>query len=219
MIFTLFLSLLQELLHVNLPSLIHWMKPQKGGGVFSDHIIQNFSMNVAAFIFAYRFLFEKKHRLLYAIIFILMGFDIIFLSTSRTGYGIFFLLLCYLGLVRFGWKGIASAGALCVIMLGVAFFVSQNFQTRTKNIYEHYHHYNKIHHITSIGQRIEMYHIANIMIRHRPWFGYGTGGIQTALPTLVPAKDRVFNPHIDFVESIYLDFLLEFGVFGFIVLL
>lgn len=218
MIITLFFSIPQNLFHINFPKLIHWMKPQKGGGVFADHIIQNIAMNIAAFICAYRFLFEKKYRLLYAILFILMGIDIIFMSTGRTGYAIFFLLLCYLGLIRFGWKGMLHAIILCVIVITIAYFGSSNFQRRVNEMTQQYTHYNQIHHITPIGQRLEMYHVAKKMIRERPWFGYGTGGIQTALPTIIPAKDRIFNPHMDFVESIYLNFLLEFGIVGLIIL-
>src|SRR3989338_3838181 len=68
-------------------------------------------------------------------------------------------------------------------------------------------------------QRIEMYHIAKTMIAKRPWFGYGTGGINTEMQKIIPAKDRVLNSRMNFVESIYLNFLLEFGVVGFAVLL
>lgn len=219
MIITLFFSLLQGFFHINLSDISRFFKPQKGGGVFADHIVQNVAMNIAAFICGYRFFFEKKYRVVYAALFILMAINIIFMSTGRTGYGIFFLLLCYLGLIRFGWKGILSAGVLSVLMITIAFFASSHFQSRMKMAYQEYQYYDQMHHDTSIGIRIEMWHIAKKMISERPWFGYGTGGIETALPTVVPAKDRVFNPAADYVESIYLNFLLEFGVLGLAVLL
>ena len=106
-----------------------------------------------------------------------------------------------------------------VVLIMFAFLFSTSFQTRVKAVYAHYENYGQIHQLTSIGQRIEMYHIARKMIKERPWFGYGTGGIRTALPTVVPANERIFNRAIDHVESIYLNFLLQFGVFGFAVLL
>jgi O-antigen ligase len=218
MIITLLIAFAQSLFNFELSSFIYRMRIHRGADVFSDHIIQSMAMNIAAFICAYRFLFEKKYNVIYAILFLLMGMDIIFLSAGRTGYFIFLLLLCYLGLIRFGWKGVLSAGMLCVMIIAIAFFVSNSFQTRIKNFYTHYRDYNQIHYVTSIGQRLEMYHVAEKMIRHRPWFGYGTGGIQTAVPAIIPPNERIFNPKIDFVESIYLNFLLEFGFFGLIVL-
>jgi len=219
MVITLILSPLKFFFHINLVSWAHIKIHQDAGDVFTDHIVQSLAMNIAAFICAYRFLFEKKFRMVYAILFILMGINILFISHGRTGYGTFFLLLCYLGLIRFGWKGMFSAGIISVLMISVVFFISPGFQSRVKAIYNHAENYNQMHHATSVGIRIEMLSIAKKMISERPWFGYGTGGIETALPSVVPAKDRVFNPSVDFVESVYLNFLLEFGLFGFVVLL
>lgn len=187
--------------------------------VFMNHIVQSFAMNLAAFVCGYRFLYEKKWRIFYALIFIVMAINIIFMSNGRTGYGIFFLLLLYLSVTRFGWKGIVIAGASSVVLTSVAFVVSFGFHSRIKSVYQDYQHYNQIHYQTSVGQRIEMYDIAKRMIHERPWFGYGTGGIRTALPLVVPEKNHPLNPSIDYVESIYLDFLLEFGAFGFVILL
>jgi O-antigen ligase len=121
--------------------------------------------------------------------------------------------------IRFGWKGIVIASVSSVVLISIAFFASFGFHSRIKSVYQEYQHYDQIHHQTSVGQRIEMYDIAKRMIHERPWFGYGTGGIRTALPSVVPEKNRPLNPSIDYVESIYLDFLLEFGVFGFVILL
>src|SRR3990167_237839 len=187
--------------------------------VFVNHIVQSFAMNLAAFICGYRFLYGKPWRIFYALMFVVMAINIIFMSDGRTGYGIFFLLLLYLSLIRFGWKGVVIAAFSSAILISIAFFTSIGFHSRTKAVYQHYQHYDQLHHKTSVGQRIEMVDIAKRMIHERPWFGYGTGGIRTALPLVVPEKYRLFNPSIDYVESIYLNFLLEFGVVGFVVLL
>ena len=187
--------------------------------VFVNHIVQSFAMNLAAFICGYRCLFQKKYRIVYGILFILMTANIIFMSEGRTGYVIFVLLLLYLSVIRFGWKGILIAGFLSVLLMTVAFFASAHFQSRMKAVYQHYQQYDQIHYPTSVGQRIEMWDIAKRMIHERPWFGYGTGGIRTAMPSVIPEKNRQLNPSLDYVESIYLNFLLEFGVFGFVILL
>ena len=219
MIITLFISVLKFFFHLNLIAWIHFAGERNGARVFLDHIEQSFAMNIAAFICGYRFLFEKKLRLFYVVIFLLMAINIVFMSTGRTGYGIFFLLLMYLGLMRFGWRGILAAVIVGIAMIGIAYFASASFQSRMKSMAHHFEHYDQIQQKTSISQRVEMWNIATRMIDKKPYFGYGTGGIRTQLPLVVPAKDRVFNPSIDYVESIYLNFLLEFGAFGLGVLL
>ena len=218
MIIILALSYVKYFLHFDFAGRLGVFRTQEPACVFQDHIVQSFAMNIAAFICGYRVLFQEKNRAFYAIIFILMMVDIIFMTHGRTGYATFILLLGYLCGVRFGLKGAVCAGLIGVLLMGSAFIFSSNFQMRTKNMVAHYENYSQIHVQTSIGQRIEMWHIAKKMIKERPWFGYGTGGIQTALQTVVPANERVFNPSIDYVESIYLNFLLQFGVFGLAVL-
>ncbi|MCX7121410.1 MAG: O-antigen ligase family protein [Gammaproteobacteria bacterium] len=227
MIVTLCLSGFQFFTHVRLSDVIHLLRPQYDiSSVFVDHIVQSFMMNVAAFICAYRFLFEKKFRVYYAIIFLLMAINILVMSQGRTGYGIFFLLLCYLGVIRFGWRGMILSGLASVLLITLVFFTSPSFNFRVRKIEQEYTHYNQmqkksavlVHHY-AVAQRIELWHISKVMIKERPWFGYGTGGIQTQLPIIIPAKDRLYNPSVDYVESIYLNFLLEFGVAGLIVLI
>lgn len=223
MVMTLILSYIKYFLHGGWVEKIDFHHRLEPADVFQDHIIQSFSMSIAAFIFGYRVLFEKalsqSMRALYGVIFVLMVMEILLMSHGRTAYATTLLLLVYLAWIRFGWKGIVLSAGVSVILISSAFLLSANFHKRTEAVYAHYENYGQTKQLTSIGQRIEMYHIAEKMIQARPWFGYGTGGIRTALPTVIPANERVFNPSIDYVESIYLNFLLQFGVFGFAILL
>lgn len=189
-----------------------------GASVFGNRIVQGLMMSMAAFICGYRLLFEKKYRALYALLFVLMGVNVLFMSTGRTAYGIFIVLSVYLALRRFGLRGFIVACIVGSITIGAAFVLSTHFRHRVEAIYLNTKNYNDTKPINPVGQRIEMMQIAKKMIAARPWFGYGTGGIQTALPTVVPATERVYNPSIDYVENIYLNFLLQFGVFGLLVL-
>lgn len=223
MIITLIVSFLKVFIDIHPIQWIHFVRDPNHQGLYWDHITQSFAMNIAAFICAYRYFFEKKSRLFYAAVFILMAIDIIFISKGRTGYGLFFLLLAYLSMVRFGWKGSIVAASISILLIVTAFFISPNFNTRIKAIYEHTAHYEQMHQLheaTSVGTRIEMLNIAKMLIIKRPWFGYGTGGIETAIKEFVPPQDRTLEiPNISSVESIYLNFWLEFGLFGLIVFL
>lgn len=191
----------------------------RSDGVFSTHIVQSFMMSMAAFICAYRAIFQKQFRIIYTVIALLMTIDIIFLSDGRTGYILFFVLALYLGVLRFGWRGAVLTLFSVAILFSAAYFLSSNFHDRINRFYAHASQPVSASRVNAVAIRIEMYHIAKKMIKARPWFGYGTGGVRTALPTVVPENERVLNPSIDFVESVYLNFLLEFGVIGLIVLL
>lgn len=219
MIITLFLGFAKWFFNFDLLRMIGKVGIEDRINPFMNHIVQSVAMSIAAFICAYRFLFVKKNRIVYAILFVLMSLNVMYFSTGRTGYGLFCLMLCYVGVIRFGWKGIIYAALIGVIMLGSSYFISSNFRQRTQEMVQHYRHYDQLKKSTSIGQRVEMTHIAKKMIAQRPWFGYGTGGIRTQLPIVIPENERVFNPSMDYVESIYLNFMLEFGVFGLIVLI
>lgn len=218
---TLLLSYIKYFTHASYFYHIPFTNPHllQDASVFQNHIVQSFAMNIAAFICAYRAIFEKKYRLFYVILFLLMTINIVVMSMGRTGYGIYCLLLWYVGVVRYRWKGFFGAPVIAMTVLAIACLSSVQFRDRIQMIYEHTLHYQNIHHVTSVGQRIEMANIAQKMIAHRPWFGYGTGGIRTALPTIVPVNERVFNPSIDFVESIYADYALQFGVVGLVIFL
>ncbi len=225
MIITVAVSFLKRFFHIDPFASIHFIKiPYQKNDFIFDHIKQSYAMNIAAFICAYRILFENKYKIFYGILFILMAIDIVFVSHGRTGYGVFFVLLVYLSLIRFGWRGTLLTAVLSVLIMSVAFFASPAFHERVKRIVTdtvHYHHMRQLHQTTSVGQRIEMLQISKMMIEKRPWFGYGTGGIRTAMPAVVPLKDRslLLTPTIDSVESIYLNFWLKFGLFGLIIFL
>ena len=213
---TLIMSFFKALTHTDPLNWLHIKHHPRKIDFIRDHTSQSYAMNIAAFICAYRALFEKKHPFLYWTVFILMAFELIFLNSARTGFGLFFALLIYLSFVRFRWRGITVAALLVALLAGTAFFLPTAFQARIKSSYEQTVHYQEINQATPTTIRIDMLNIAKIMIQKSPWFGYGTGGIATAMQTVVPLQDRQFAPTEDGVESIYLNMLLDYGIVGFV---
>lgn len=212
MVITLFLSYLKWMKLDLVNYIIH--KKLSGVGVFFEHIVQYFFMSVAAFIFGYRFFYRPKWRWVNLSVLILMAINLAFLSQGRTGYIQFGLLLVFLCFIRFGWKGILSAFAISVLLFGAAFTLSNGVAKRIRAIPAEYQHYDNANAMTPIGIRISMWHDAMLLIKKRPWFGYGTGNISTAMKqNLPPAMIKLTGP-IDYVEYSYLNFMLEFGVFG-----
>lgn len=220
MVITLLLSCLKWL-HVSSFYFLH-KTPIHGSGIFNYHIVQNFAMSIAAFICGHRAFFEKKWRAFYFFLLITMGINIFLMSAGRTGYVIFFLLMIYLAVIKFKLKGLLASIFISLLLMGTVYYISTNFHARIKAAYVNTINYDQAttkSDMNDINQRIEMYVIAKKMILQHPWFGYGTGGIRTALQKIIPPNERIFNPKIDYVESIYLNFLLEFGVFGLIILI
>src|SRR3990167_1309803 len=170
---TLLLSMAKWIFHLNysaLTKLIH-VGPQERASVFTHHIVQSYAMTIAAFIIAYRFLFLEKNRALYLILFILMTIDILFMSKSKTGYLTFLILLLYASVVRFGWKSLFYTVFLSIFVVTAAFFLNAGLHERITKMVHDYQHYSQTKKLSSTTQRIEMIHIAEKMIRERPWFG------------------------------------------------
>ena len=217
MVITLFLSYLKWM-GLDIVSFITHKK-LSGIGVFFEHIVQYFFMSVAAFIFGYRFFYHAKWRWINLAIFILMAINLAFLSQGRTGYIQFGLLLSFLCFIRFGWKGVLTAVTLSILLFGAAFTLSDGVSKRIRAIPTEYQHYNKNNAMTPIGIRISMWHDAVLLIKKRPWFGYGTGNISTAMKQNLPPAMINLTGSIDYVEYSYLNFMLEFGVFGLFIFL
>ncbi|WP_211923774.1 hypothetical protein [Coxiella endosymbiont of Amblyomma nuttalli] len=66
--------------------------------VFKDHIVQNFLMVIAVFIFLYRYVKKFNFRWLYGLLTIIAIFNVLFISGGRSGYFIFGALLLYAGI-------------------------------------------------------------------------------------------------------------------------
>jgi len=217
MIFTLVLSYLKWAGFDFYLMLFHKTLP--GVGVFFEHIVQSFFLCIAAFIFGYRFFYRTRWRWIYLTLFILIAINILFLSHGRTGYLQILLLLAFLSFIRFSWKGVLGAFLLSMILLGTAFSIPGSFRTRILNIGKQYQNYHQGKTKTAIGQRIGMWEDAMILIKKHPWTGYGTGGIHTAMQENLSIKQINKTGPIDYVEYSYLNFLLQFGVFGLIIFL
>lgn len=198
-----------------------WLKfleltPRNKADVFQAHIIQNFYFSFAAIIAAFRFLTTRKNKLLYAFIFLALSFNILFLSTGRTGYILYAVLIAYLFFYHFGLKGLLIALGLVFILFVTAYEFSPVFNHRVQTSINNLHNYSKGKTDTSIGLKLAMWNNSIKLIKQKPWLGYGTGGVEKALLTL-PKEQQALSGIQPYVEIAYLNILLEFGILGFII--
>lgn len=195
-----------------------------GVGVFEAHITQNYLLTIAGAILAYQALHAKRHRWVYASLFLLTTINVLFLSTGRTGYIVFSVLLLYIFTHKFGWKGLLLAALSITLLFGAAYLVSPTVKktVQTTLINQRQFHHGNTH--TSIGLRMAMFKNAITLIKQKPWIGYGTGGISAAYRTLpkaaVDATAVSYWPRYpDSTEFGYLNIMLTFGLLGFVVFL
>lgn len=185
-------------------------------GVILAHITQNHYFSFGALIAAFRFLTSKRNKWLYAFIFIAISYNVLFLSTGRTGYILYAVLLSYLFFYRLGWKGLLMAlGLICILFLS-AYEFSSVFNNRVNTSIEHLQYYSKGKTNTSIGLKLAMWKNAMTLIKQSPWIGHGTGSIKQAFLSL-PKQQQALSGVNHYVEIAYLNILLEFGIIGFIV--
>lgn len=143
MLFLLLLSFLKSVVHFDLLAFIN-VPPSQQLFFSWDTINHTYFMNIAAYIFAYRCLFKNKMKFFYAVLFCFMAVDILFISKSMVGYGIFFSLFIYTGIMRFGWKGMLLTFIIAISTISAAYYFSPMMRSNLKTSYS-----NLIHHTQS----------------------------------------------------------------------
>lgn len=209
MLITLFLSYVK---YFFMPEILHNRFITESADVFKDHIIQNYLMAFAAFIFIHRWLNRYPFRNFYAIIIMLMVYNILFLNNGRSGYFIFAILLIYSFITHFGWRGFLGGLLTLFILSMLAFSFSKAFRQRIVSIEENIHQYQHGQNYTPVGERLESMRNAYLLFKREPWLGHGTGSLYTVYHSL-PKKDRQVGVlHTSYNE--YLNVTVELGIVG-----
>lgn len=181
--------------------------------VFKDHIVQNFLMVIAAFIFFYQYTKKLNFHWLYGLLAITAIFNVIFISDGRSGYFIFGALLLYTGILYFRWRGLFASLFIAVILSGLAFHLSSEFRLRIIQIVSDAEHYQQGLTNTSVGIRIQSIKNAYLLLRAKPWFGHGTGSFHTVYTTL-PQDQTDTTGIIPLSYNSYLNVGVELGILG-----
>lgn len=185
--------------------------------VFKDHIIQSFLMSMAAMIFLFRFIHQKRWG--YALLFLLATIDTLFISNGRTGYIIFILLLTYTVFSQLNFKKslmICSGGAVVLAILLVA--LPGAMHQRTHRALQDLQQWNKGKETTSLGYRMAWQINALKLVEKRPIIGYGTGSIKAAYASL-PKQDTKQTGVVDNTSNEYLNVAVQFGLVGLLLFL
>jgi O-antigen ligase len=176
--------------------------------VFKGHIDQGFLLTLSGVIFFQHALLARgRWRYAWALLFFLVLVDVLFMSEGRTGYVIFLLVMIYLSVSAFRWRGLLVS-LFAVLVLGAASYqFSAAFHDRLSQTVAHVQDESKQ---SSLGLRRYMQQGAWRFFKERPWLGHGSA----SMPSLY-ARDRgPGDPELADANNIYLNVLVQHGVFG-----
>ena len=187
------------------------------GEVFFNHIVTGLMMALTSYL-AGVFAFQNKGwlRVVYAGIFLLTSYQILFLNAGRTGYIVYFILVSLLLAQNLSFKKAISVLFLFCGILALVYTQSTMLQTRAHDSVQELLDY-KSNKKTSLGYRLQFHQYAQSLFKEHPLSGIGTGGFKYRFiqDNPVPAWGvSIADPH-----SQYWMILSEQGLAGLICLL
>jgi O-antigen ligase len=185
-------------------------------GVFKDHIFTGFLFAFTSYCFAvFAFSIKNIWRWLFALLFLVTVYNVLFINLSRSGYVVLFSLMLLLAWQQFAWKGLLAGLIISIFLCGGLLFLPANFKQRFNLAQSEITQYKHGKFDTSIGLRLEFYHNSLELLKEHPWIGTGTGSF--AQDYLAVAQDKLVgirNPHNE-----YLNIAVQFGLLGLVILL
>lgn len=186
--------------------------------IFTNHINTGFMMAFAAFILAHRCFSNVKFRWLYAILLLLVSYNLFFLSQGRTGYLVFLGLFALFLWQKLAWKGLLVCVAAVPLLLIAAFFFSSSFNQRIMNVFSDMRNYQHQElYGNSIGLRVVFSKNSINLIEQSPFIGTGVGSFKTEYRQHFPPDPGFAN--IDNPQNEYLMIGVQLGIVGLLVFL
>ncbi len=176
------------------------------GQVFHNHIMTGLMMAFATYLSAWLLIQEKTTmgRALYVALVLLFSYQILFISTGRTGYVIYGMLMFLLVMQTLPWRKAVLALVLGCLLLPVSYYQSPTMQLIVNNAIENVRDIKHGNKNNSIGYRIQFHAFAKKLFLQHPWFGNGTGSYSylfkqdnpvPAWHDVRPSQKNMFEPH------------------------
>ncbi len=219
MLLTLLLSFLIRLGFLHANSILRGL--QSNPFVFKQYVTQNFFMSFAAMMLASLALRAEGagERALWILLAALATINVLFMVQGRIGYLVIAMLLLYLFMSRFGFRGLVAGLVATSLLASVAYYGSGEFRTRVSTAtseLRHWHRGQATEETNSIGSRLEFYTNTLSIIRDHPFSGVGTGGFEAAYAGKVKGTGMLAtrNPHDEFLLV-----TVQTGISGFLLML
>lgn len=194
------------------------------GQIFHNHIMTGFMMAFATYLSALLSIQVKgKWRLFYISLTLLFSYQILFVSTGRTGYVVYLLLMMLLAVQNLSWKKALIAIIVICSLFIISYNKSQPMQFVIRQGIDNIRDYQQGNKNTAIGHRLQFHLFAKDLFLRHPWLGNGTGSYTYLFKKEEPDPDwiaiaftpkKLFEPH-----SLYWLFAAEYGIVGLAILL
>ncbi|MFA6302872.1 MAG: O-antigen ligase family protein, partial [Legionella sp.] len=149
------------------------------GTLAYNYIITGFMMALASYFAGIYFSKSKSWwRILYSIVFFLTSYQVLFINKGRTGYLIYFVLMCFLLVQSFSFKKALVALTVFCSVFGVVYSLSGTMQFRVHAFANEIRSLQNKQKDTSLGYRVQFHYYSKTLFKENTWIGLGTGGFR-----------------------------------------
>lgn len=188
------------------------------GEVFFNHIITGFMVSFACYLsLIYALQFRGWKRAAYLILFLLLSYQMMFISTGRTGYLSYALLMMFF-IAQNVTKYQAIGFCILFSLFGICAYNSPTMYSQITTLAEDLRLSNQNKLVGSVGLRVEFHKYAYSLFKESPLVGIGTGGFKARyiqdnpLPKWGPS---LTEPHSQYWFLLVDQGLIGFSLFGF----
>ena len=154
-----------------------------------------------------------QYRVVWSVLAALTVFNILFIADVRTGIVTVFALLSVFALETKGLKGLIYVALLASFTVLIYKNIPETSNLRVLGIQKEV-----TTKISSAGARFEMYGNTLTLIKRHPFFGGGTGSIETEYTALIKDKSDIYITRVTNPHNQYLMTTQELGLVGLLVL-
>ncbi|PHR28335.1 MAG: hypothetical protein COA36_07105 [Desulfotalea sp.] len=165
------------------------------------HITHSFFMAILSFWALQRLIAWTGFRLFWFLVLITASINLFYIAPGRTGMLVSIALILLTVFQHLSLKKYILGLLLCTIVIGAAFFTSQNFSTRMSEAVDEIQNYQPGSSRTSLGMRFDWWHNCITLIKEKPLLGHGTGSFESAQRPLIKGTQTMKsdNPHNEYL--------------------
>ncbi|MDO8954513.1 MAG: O-antigen ligase family protein [Gammaproteobacteria bacterium] len=206
-------------------SLFH-KQPQTAAFPLFFHIYAATFLAFASYIAAHLACQSGRLRWVFIVSWLIISFDVLFMSISRTGYLLYFMLMLVFLIQKCTFKQLVLGVFGLIITCGLAYHFSASFHYRVDQAFigTQAFHSNQTHYATSSGVRLDYAVKSYDLWKEKPLFGYGTAGFQQAYININgitaggASLSSAANPQVS-PENTFYFIAIEHGLLGLSILI
>ena len=169
--------------------------------VFKGRITHSIMLAFISLFVALQMLRDARRRWLWALVLLLVMFNLFFLVSARTGQVIFVALGILLGYQLFRWRGVVIACASLTVLVTLIYLGSDGFRQRVQKTVEQIQTLDTNEENADKSLRLVFYKNSWKLFERRPVLGYGIGSFKSQYAGQVEGTDTwaTANPHNEYL--------------------